>query len=100
MVRIETILCPIDFSEFSRHAFDTAVAIAAAQRASVTAIHVAPFQSIPVFPYTERAAEDALMRSAGDSQKLIDEVQRFLAVDRVDCRANHVRSQRRTKRSP
>ena len=79
---IETILCPIDFSACSRHAFDTAVAIAARQRASVTAIHVAPFQAIPVFPYTERAAEEALMRSAGDSQKLIDEVQRFLAVDK------------------
>jgi len=82
MVGIETILCPIDFSAFSRHAFDTAVAIAARQRASVTVIHVAPFQSIPVFPYTERAAEDALMRSAGDSQKLVDEVQQFLAVDK------------------
>jgi nucleotide-binding universal stress UspA family protein len=43
MVRIEKILCPVDFSEFSRHAFDRAVAIAADQGASVTAIHVAPF---------------------------------------------------------
>ena len=28
MVRINSILCPIDFSDFSRHAFDRAVAIA------------------------------------------------------------------------
>jgi nucleotide-binding universal stress UspA family protein len=44
MVTIKHILCPIDFSEFSRHAVVRAAAIAAAHRASITALHVVPFQ--------------------------------------------------------
>ena len=40
MVRIERILCPIDFSACSRRAFDRAVAIARCYHASVTALHV------------------------------------------------------------
>jgi len=40
MVRIERILCPIDFSACSRRAFDRAVAIARCYDASVTALHV------------------------------------------------------------
>jgi nucleotide-binding universal stress UspA family protein len=42
MVRIKHILCPIDFSEFSRHAFDRALAVARSHGASVTALHVFP----------------------------------------------------------
>jgi nucleotide-binding universal stress UspA family protein len=41
MVRIERILCPIDFSDCSKRAFDRAVAIARCYHASVTALHVA-----------------------------------------------------------
>ena len=37
-----TYLCPIDFSEFSRHALMRAVAVAKAHRASVMALHVVP----------------------------------------------------------
>ena len=38
MTAIKRILCPVDFSEFSRHALDSAVAIARQQRATVTAV--------------------------------------------------------------
>jgi nucleotide-binding universal stress UspA family protein len=44
MVSITRILCPIDFSDFSRHALARAVAIAKGHGASVTALHVVPTQ--------------------------------------------------------
>lgn len=42
MTAIKRILCPVDFSEFSRHALDSAVAIARPQQAAVTALYVVP----------------------------------------------------------
>lgn len=39
---LRRILCPVDFSEFSRHALVSAVAIARQQHATVTALHVIP----------------------------------------------------------
>jgi nucleotide-binding universal stress UspA family protein len=44
-VSIKRILCPIDFSEFSKHAFDRAVAIAQTHNATVEALHVVPAPS-------------------------------------------------------
>jgi nucleotide-binding universal stress UspA family protein len=44
MVAIKRILCPIDFSEFSRHALERAAAIARVQGAAITALHVVPIQ--------------------------------------------------------
>lgn len=42
MAAITQILCPVDFSEISRHALDSAVAIARQDQAAVTALHVVP----------------------------------------------------------
>src|SRR5262245_3763474 len=42
MVSINRILCPVDFSEFSRHALTRATAIARHHGAAVTALHVIP----------------------------------------------------------
>jgi nucleotide-binding universal stress UspA family protein len=42
MIEIARILCPVDFSEFSRHAVDHALAIAHWYGARVTALHVIP----------------------------------------------------------
>ena len=81
MVRINTILCPIDFSDFSRHAFDRAVAIAKGVGASVTALHVAPFREAPIYPYQESRAVEAFLLSAGDRDMLTTELKRFLALD-------------------
>ena len=83
MVRITTILCPIDFSDFSRHAFDRSVAIAKGAGASVTALHVAPLQSTPIYPYRESREVEALMLSCGDRDTLTMELKRFLAVDQA-----------------
>lgn len=42
MIRIEQILCPVDFSDFSRRALDHALAIARWYKAAVTLLHVQP----------------------------------------------------------
>ena len=44
------ILCPVDFSEFSRHALDEAIAIAHLYDGCVTALHVFPI-AIPADPF-------------------------------------------------
>ena len=52
MINIKHILCPVDFSEFSRHAFDRAVAVARSHGAEVTVLHVLPVTSaVPALPY-------------------------------------------------
>jgi nucleotide-binding universal stress UspA family protein len=46
MIEIRRILCPVDFSDFSRHAFDHAVAVASWYESTVVVFHVsapAPF---------------------------------------------------------
>jgi nucleotide-binding universal stress UspA family protein len=42
MSTIARILCPVDFSEFSRHAFDSAVTLARRHNAELTALYVVP----------------------------------------------------------
>jgi nucleotide-binding universal stress UspA family protein len=42
MTVINRILCPVDFSDFSRHALDHAVAIARQHQAALTALYVVP----------------------------------------------------------
>ena len=65
MRRLARILCPVDFSEFSRHALVSAVAIARHQHATVTALHVIPPVQVAstapgmgaYVPYVYRAAD-------------------------------------------
>jgi nucleotide-binding universal stress UspA family protein len=42
MIQFQRILCPVDFTEFSRHALDEAIAIAHLFDGCVTALHVFP----------------------------------------------------------
>jgi nucleotide-binding universal stress UspA family protein len=82
MVRIENILCPIDFSEFSRHAFDRAVAIARGHGGLLTALHVVPIQlATPALPYVEPQSLGPFQISDADRGRIVAELQRFLAVD-------------------
>lgn len=48
MVKLETILCPIDFSDFSRDALDHAVALANWYGAGLTVMHVVPIPTMPL----------------------------------------------------
>jgi nucleotide-binding universal stress UspA family protein len=49
MVTIKRVLCPIDFSEYSRHALDRAVSLAGEYSGSITALHVVT-QGVPPRP--------------------------------------------------
>ena len=80
MVTIKNILCPIDFSDFSRRAFDRSVAVAKAAGATVTALHVAPFSATPFYPYSEQRGLVAFTLADGDREKLNTELKRFLDV--------------------
>ena len=52
MVHIKHVLCPVDFSELSRHAFDRAVAFARSSAPNLTVLHVLPVASaVPALPY-------------------------------------------------
>lgn len=42
MIEIRSILCPTDFSDFSRHAFDHALAVAKLYDSMITLLHVCP----------------------------------------------------------
>ena len=50
MIDIKRILCPVDFSEFSRHALDEAIAIAHLYDGCVTALHAFP-EAIAADPF-------------------------------------------------
>ena len=52
MISIKHVLCPVDFSECSRHAFGRAVAVARGYGADLTVLHVLPVPSaVPALPY-------------------------------------------------
>jgi nucleotide-binding universal stress UspA family protein len=50
MITIKHILCPTDFSEYSRHALHHATAMAKWYRAALTLLHVQPAMAIPAGP--------------------------------------------------
>jgi nucleotide-binding universal stress UspA family protein len=53
MVALKRILCPVDFSEFSRRALDHALGVARCYEATVTALHVvAPVSAIATNPFS------------------------------------------------
>ena len=45
MLEIKRILCPVDFSDCSRHAFARAVAVARGYGSEITVLHVLPVGS-------------------------------------------------------
>lgn len=49
MIEIQRILCPVDFSEYSRHALDHAAAIARWYGSTITLLHVQPFEPVYTF---------------------------------------------------
>lgn len=61
MVPIERVLCPVDFSEASRHAIDHATVIARWYKASITALHVYTpmFMPVPGLPPPEDRVPEA-----------------------------------------
>ena len=81
--RIRRILCPIDFSEFSRHALDHALAVAKWSRAAVTVLHVVPplLEPDPMLPLG-RVIPPAL--TATDRDAIRAQVTRFVRAEAGD----------------
>jgi nucleotide-binding universal stress UspA family protein len=73
-VNIERILCPIDFSEFSRDALDHAVALASWYRASLTVMHVIEIRPVPI---DESGAAVGSFAPLLDREKVADDVRDF-----------------------
>jgi nucleotide-binding universal stress UspA family protein len=83
MVTIRRVLCPVDFSEFSRHALARAVGIAKGCGASVTALHVVPIQpSLRAF-HLEAAAPAPLELTPAEREHLLGELNDFVAPERA-----------------
>jgi nucleotide-binding universal stress UspA family protein len=68
-VRFTQILCPVDFSEFSRHALDHAAALARRYEGRLTVLSVLP--NLPVMDLPPLAMADK------DRERLTDELKRF-----------------------
>ena len=78
MAALKQILCPVDFSDFSRHALDSAVAIARPQHAAVTALHVVPPPQT-VYPALGIGAFVPYVYSVEELQEFQTALERFVA---------------------
>jgi nucleotide-binding universal stress UspA family protein len=81
VVRIRQILCAVDFSDFSRHAFDRAVAVGRSHAAMVTALHVLPSAAAmtPV-PFGPEGPGPFALHEV-DREQLTGQLKAFLAID-------------------
>jgi len=81
MVQIKHILCPVDLSECSRHAFDRAAAVARTYGADLTVLHVLPVPSaVPALPYGPEGP-GPFGFEAVDRGRALTELSRFLPAD-------------------
>jgi nucleotide-binding universal stress UspA family protein len=81
MVRIHHILCPVDFSDFSRHAFECAVGVARNYGADITVLHVLPVPTlVPAVPYGPEGP-GPFGFEAVDRERALGELRRFLKLD-------------------
>jgi len=76
MIEIQRILCPIDFSDFSRRALDHAVAIARWYKATIAVVHVD--SSIEVVGYPTPMLGVPATWQFSDRAELITQLQRFV----------------------
>lgn len=83
MWNVSRILCPIDFSEASRHALDQAVIVARFFDARVTVLHVYNQAFLPVPAYGMLTDVGALTLSPEETERLAHDVERFIAPARA-----------------
>jgi nucleotide-binding universal stress UspA family protein len=82
MNSIRRVLCPVDFSDCSRHAFGRAAAIAHSGHASLTVLHVVPSSmGRTVVPYVGPEALTPFPLPQIDPLRVRDELCAFLAID-------------------
>jgi nucleotide-binding universal stress UspA family protein len=81
MVQINRIVCPVDFSEVSRHAFDRALAVARSYNGAITVLHVLPLHSaVPAVPYGPEGP-GPFGFEVPDRPHTLSELSRFLGVE-------------------
>jgi len=77
MTTIQRVLCPVDLSEYSRHALNHAVAVARWYEASVTALHV--FAAVPVAAYAPGTPGfPSVVLTPDDREQVVTAVKRFV----------------------
>ena len=79
MIEIQRILCPIDFSDYSRRALDHAVAMARWYKAAITAVHVDSSIEIVGFPAPMVGVPATWQFS--DRAELLTNLQRFVEAE-------------------
>src|SRR6185312_17046842 len=78
MIPIRRVLCPLDFSRFSRHALEQAIALARESGAVVSALHV--FSLAPVAEVVMAGVPtpiDPVHRTAPERAALLSELREF-----------------------
>lgn len=75
MVDIDRILCPVDFSELSRHALDHAAVLARSYEAQITVLHVFNVPQ-PVVPVSGIAGDVPVIPPVRP-EDVVEEVRRF-----------------------
>jgi len=80
MIRIAHVLCPIDFSEFSRRALDHAAAIARWFKARLTVLYVVPARPVMELPPTAIADVD-LQGARAEVEEFIRHVPREIGLE-------------------
>ena len=89
MVTFTRILCPVDFSESSRHALDCAVGVARRYGAAITALHVVPPITAPL-PPTGEGLYPPIIFSEQDLPQFGDELKSFAGVQEVPALTTQV----------
>jgi nucleotide-binding universal stress UspA family protein len=77
MIDIRAILCPIDFSEYSRHALDHALALARRYDSRITLLYVYAIPPLAAYGL-EPPLVDALVLTSADRERLRLDMQRFV----------------------
>lgn len=77
MIDVQRILCPIDFSDFSRRAMRHAVAVAGWYHASLTLVHVWPFVPVVAYPPGSGVVPSPPPLRADDRDRLAADLRRL-----------------------
>jgi nucleotide-binding universal stress UspA family protein len=95
MIEINRILCPVDFSEYSRHALDCAVALARWYGSQITALHVFPHRPPAIVPFGLQVVQPGALPDT-DRAELLGHLEAFIEEQRRD----NVRIEARLEEAP
>lgn len=102
MIEVRRVLCPVDFSDFSRRALDHAIAVARWYKARLSVLHVyhVPVADMALSPLPAPASMAGFILSPADRERLMRELKAFVPPETsktvpVECRVaeGHVASE-------